>query len=162
MVAILAAIATPSILRGLPEKRLRSAARNLYADLQKARLLAVKHNTNVVVTFVLATGTYSYCTQFDATVTPYLCIESKTVTLGNGVNYGSGSAGDGNGGGECNVDKKDCTKASTIQFFYKGTASSNGSVYLQNQNDDICYALSVSNYGNVKIRRFNGKSWDEK
>lgn len=167
LVAILAAIAAPSILHGLPEKRLKSAARNLYADLQKARLLAVKLNTNVVVNFFPATGTYSYCNQFNTATTPITCVDSKTVALGNGVNYGSGSAGDGKGGGECNWEKKACTPANIFYFTYKGTAYTDvspggGTVYLQNQNDDVCYALSVSGLGNVRIRRFDGTGWDKK
>jgi prepilin-type N-terminal cleavage/methylation domain-containing protein len=158
IVCILAAIATPSFLRSLPEKRLRGAARNLYSDLQKARLLAVKLNTNVVVDFNTATGTYTYCNQFDVTTTPFTCIDSKTVTLESygGISYGYGKA----------TEKWDGTPIATdiakdISFSSTGTAFP-GTSYLQNQNQDICYAITTTNYGNVSIRRFNGTDWDKK
>ena len=58
LVGALAAISMPSFLRGMPEKRVKAAARNMYANLQKARLLAVKRNRKVTVRFHEADGYY--------------------------------------------------------------------------------------------------------
>ncbi|MCW5200416.1 GspH/FimT family pseudopilin [Desulfobulbus sp. F4] len=173
IVAILSAIALPGILKGVPEKRLRGAARNLYSDMQKARLLAVKYNTTVTVNFDKTNGTYTYCNQFDycnssttappCNKTPPLkltCIDSKIVTLEKGVSYGIGSAGKNNSS-DCDWKKDKCSEANTIEFTYRGTASSDGSAYLQNDAKDVCYAVSANSYGYVRIRRFNGSKWED-
>ncbi len=49
IIGILAAIAAPSFLSMRPNMRLKAAARGLYSNMQKAKLEAVKRNTNVVV-----------------------------------------------------------------------------------------------------------------
>lgn len=48
---ILAAIATPHVLTWMDNTRLRSAVMDLFADLQHARLVAVRVNRNVIVDF---------------------------------------------------------------------------------------------------------------
>lgn len=54
IVGVLAAIAIPNYFAWLPEKRLRSSTRDLYSDLQKAKLAAIKRNSNVAITFIVA------------------------------------------------------------------------------------------------------------
>ena len=56
IIAILAAVATPVILRWLPDYRLRMAARDLFSNMQLAKMTAVKSNTNVAVVFNQAVG----------------------------------------------------------------------------------------------------------
>ena len=56
IIAILATIAVPAAINGwLPNYRLKAATRNLYSNLQKARLEAVKRNIDVIVIFAPAT-----------------------------------------------------------------------------------------------------------
>ncbi|MCW5206950.1 GspH/FimT family pseudopilin, partial [Desulfobulbus sp. F5] len=52
LIGILSAIAAPNFLRSLPQKRLKAAARTLYADMQRARMSAVRRNSKVPVRFV--------------------------------------------------------------------------------------------------------------
>ncbi len=56
IIAILSAVATPVILRWLPDYRLRMAARDLFSNMQLAKMTAVKSNTNVAVVFNQAVG----------------------------------------------------------------------------------------------------------
>lgn len=56
IIGILSAIAIPAISNWLPNYRLKGAARDLYSNMQKARLEAVKRNTNIGISF--ATVTY--------------------------------------------------------------------------------------------------------
>ncbi len=49
LIGIMAAIAVPSFFSLLPNMRLKAAARGLYSNMQKAKIEAVKRNTNVVV-----------------------------------------------------------------------------------------------------------------
>jgi type IV fimbrial biogenesis protein FimT len=51
IIGVLAAIAIPSFSTMVPNYRLKAAARNLYSDMQKARLQAIKENTLVGVSF---------------------------------------------------------------------------------------------------------------
>ena len=49
IIGIAAAIAVPNILAWLPNMRLKTAARDLYSNMQKAKVEAVKRNQNVVI-----------------------------------------------------------------------------------------------------------------
>jgi len=150
LIGILSAIALPSLLGGMPEKRLKNTARNLYSDLQKARLQAVKENRNITVTFNTAGGTYSY-TEKDA-------VRTADLTDHGEVSYGLGSVS----GDICtwNIDNSSvCEQAAAIAFTNTGTATA-GSVYLQNKNKNACYAVNVTSFGAISIKRFNGSSWE--
>lgn len=59
IVAILAAIAFGSLQTQLPRARTKAAARALRSDLQKAKLEAVKRNTDCLVVFTVAAGNNS-------------------------------------------------------------------------------------------------------
>ncbi len=56
IVGVLAAVAVTSLVEQLPRARTKSAARQLRADLQKAKLEAIKRNTESLVDFTLAAG----------------------------------------------------------------------------------------------------------
>lgn len=64
IIGILSAIALPAIMKWLPNINLQSVARNLYSDIQLAKMQAIKTNTNVVLTFTPAAscpgGSYSF------------------------------------------------------------------------------------------------------
>jgi type IV fimbrial biogenesis protein FimT len=155
MVAVLSAIAVPSILRGLPEKRLKAAARNLYADMQRARLLAVKQNKSIKVIFDTAVSPGYYYFDDNGNAKWDTGEFRRNLSDQGGVDYGSGKAAkkwDGN---------PFTSLATNITFKFKGTADQ-GTTYLHNQGKDVCYAVTTTEFGNIKIRRFNGTSWDEK
>jgi type IV fimbrial biogenesis protein FimT len=57
IIAIMAAIAVPSIISWLPNYRLKAAASEMISNFQKAKLEAVKRNTDVVITFTKANAT---------------------------------------------------------------------------------------------------------
>ena len=56
IIGILAAIAIPNYINWLPNYRLKGAARDLYSNMQKARMVAVKTNTTSTMTFSAGTG----------------------------------------------------------------------------------------------------------
>ncbi|MCI5113635.1 MAG: prepilin-type N-terminal cleavage/methylation domain-containing protein [Candidatus Electrothrix sp. AW1] len=143
LIGLLSAIGLPSLLRNLPEKRLKNAARSLYADLQKAKLLAVKENKNVTVTFDTATKQYSFIDDDGNTVAP-------TVSLADSgaVQYG------------CNATSTNSTGIGNITFTNLGMANAED-IYLQDDNvQEVCYAVTVSMLGSVKILRYNGSIWE--
>ncbi|WP_321370650.1 GspH/FimT family pseudopilin [uncultured Desulfuromusa sp.] len=56
IIGIMSAIAIPAINSWAPNYRLKSAARELYSNMQKAKGAAVKTNTTVTMTFTAGTG----------------------------------------------------------------------------------------------------------
>lgn len=57
IIAILVAIAVPEIRSWLPNMRLKSAARDVYSNLQKSKLEAVKRNVCVGINYTSANAT---------------------------------------------------------------------------------------------------------
>ena len=51
IIGIMAAIAVPNIIAWLPNMRLKAAARDLYSNMQKARVEAVKRNVCIGISF---------------------------------------------------------------------------------------------------------------
>ncbi len=56
LLAVLAAIAIPNLSSWLPSYRLKSAARDLYSNMQKAKMAAIKSNSTVTLNFTASTG----------------------------------------------------------------------------------------------------------
>jgi prepilin-type N-terminal cleavage/methylation domain-containing protein len=51
IIGIMAAVAIPSFISGIPRRQLKSAARDLYGAVQQARILAVKNSQNYNLIF---------------------------------------------------------------------------------------------------------------
>jgi type IV fimbrial biogenesis protein FimT len=51
LISILSAIAIPSIMKWMPNYRLKAEARNLYSNMQKAKIEAVKRKQDVTILF---------------------------------------------------------------------------------------------------------------
>ena len=155
LVGILSAISIPSFLSALPEKRLKAAARNVYADLQRARVLAVKKNKKVTVRFNEAEEYYYIDEDEDG-------IDwNPGETRGNLSDYGGVVYGKGGAIKNWNKESIDhIVPYQDLSFQPVGTAK-NASVYLQYQGGDVCYAITATRHGAIRIRRFNGSSWDD-
>lgn len=163
IIGILSAVALPSFLRSLPEKRLKSAARNLYADLQKARLLAVKENKEVQVRFNTSPGPGYYYFDDDKNETWDTGEFRKDLADYGAVDYGCGAPKNWS---DHDLPDFGVTSAGAtgndgrITFGKTGTCNA-GSIYLESlNNQEVCYAVTVTNFGAVKIRRFSGSSWE--
>ncbi|MCI5194709.1 MAG: prepilin-type N-terminal cleavage/methylation domain-containing protein [Candidatus Electrothrix sp. AW5] len=158
LIGILSAISLPSLLKGLPEKRLKAAARNVYADLQKARLLAVKKNKKITVRFN-ESDRYYYFDEDKKGTAGYKEWNPDEIR-GNLADYGDVIYGKG-GAVKKWYNSVITNVASNHGIVFKPTGGAeNDSVYLQYPGHDVCYAITTTIYGAVKIRRFNGVSWD--
>ncbi|RWX49751.1 prepilin-type N-terminal cleavage/methylation domain-containing protein [Candidatus Electrothrix communis] len=164
IIGVMAAIGLPGLLRGLPEKRLKHATRNLYADLQKARLLAVKENRTAAnpanVIFDTVEGTYSY-PEGDGTSVVNLVDLYGDVIYGCDVAFNAGIKN----AWRLSTDDPDDTvpesglTSNIINFTNLGGANSED-VYLQSMNDTtVCYAVTVSPLGVVKVLRYYDSVW---
>ena len=149
LVGILTAIATPAFLSWLPDMRLKSASRDLYSNLQSAKLQAVKNNRRVSVRFntVANPGFYYFDMDNNAAFTP----GEFRVNLSDfpDVTFGSGNA---------TTDSNGATivQASIITFSSNGTANP-GTLFLANiQNPARCFSITTQTSGSVHIREYSG------
>ena len=142
LVGALSAVALPNFLRNLPEKRLKNAARNVFADMQKARLQAVKENREIVVSFDAA-GTYHFEDE-----------DGNTVWEGERLStYGDAAYG-------CSFIA-DAAVPDTITYTHLGETVSETdppppeeSIYLQSPSaPEVCYEVIVARFGSVSIER---------
>jgi len=58
IMGVLMAIAIPNFSQWIANYRLKAATREIYSNFQKARIEAIKTNSNIVVSFNLGAGTY--------------------------------------------------------------------------------------------------------
>lgn len=170
VIAIAAALASPAFLAMAPEMQLRGEAQELFSSIQEAKILAVKENRDITIRFdtpgfyyIDADGDGAYTLGekrvfFDEDLNGNGILDAGEDLNGNGrldtkygIGFGTGAA--------VNDWKGDpCVQAPFITFNSRGTTSA-ASVYIDNRNNDICYAVITQIAGSVKIRKFNGTSW---
>lgn len=156
IIGILAAIAIPSFNAWLPGMRLKSAARDVYSNLQKARLQALKENRPVPVRFVnTATNDYLYFDMDDDSVFDAGEYSLNITGYKSGVGFGHGSAINNWSG---TAIAGPLPTSPVLTFSNRGTAGI-GTVYLENERQDDCYAITVVSSGSIKLRRYSGTTW---
>ncbi len=164
ILGIMAAVAIPTFSVWMPSYRLKTAARDIYSDLQLAKLKAIRSNGDYAVVFNRGAGTYQVVSggpDRDFSTSGDNVIE-KTVTLSNyksGVSYGTGNAvNDWTGspvpgtGVSYNPER--------VVFNSHGMTNDAGYVYVDNENDDKCYAVGTLLTGVIFMQRWNGSTWD--
>jgi prepilin-type N-terminal cleavage/methylation domain-containing protein len=135
---IFIAIGVPNFMSWLPKYRLKSAVRDLYSNMQLAKMTAVKSNQNCTVT---------YSTDPDQYVLSGAL--SKTVVLGD---YGSGINFNGPG--------SETFAAAIITFNSRGTSNS-GYAYLSNSGNTAYYKVGPLSSGVIKLQKWvDGSSWE--
>ena len=163
IMAVLAATAIPTFSVWLPNYRLKRAARDLYSNLQLAKMGSVNNNTDWAVIFnnASAPGTYAIATSpgedgdwegpgGDDTI-------EKIVDLSGykGVRYGHGTAGVALGG---TFDDEITYNNDRAVFNSRGTCSA-GYVYLQNERNTV-YAVGTRSSGVILLRKWTGSGWE--
>jgi prepilin-type N-terminal cleavage/methylation domain-containing protein len=174
IIGILAAVAIPAYSTWVPDYRLKSAARDLYSNLQRAKMGAIKNNSEWRV-------------YFDNSVSPgryFLCSGSGADGSWNGpaamgmggdddvemtfnlseypdVDYGNGDAGSqiaGFGTGDAFGSAIDF-ETDAANFTPRGTVDLRGYVYLTNAKG-TCYAVGTpSPAGVIVLRRWLSGAW---
>jgi len=134
LLALLTAVGVPNFLGWLPKYRLRCAARDLYSNLQLAKMTAIKTNVNCNV---------GYQKNPDRYAIPLL---NKTVTLSD---YKSGIQFQG-------PDSQTFAVAS-ITFNPRGTSNA-GYAYLTNSGKTAYYRVGPLTSGVIKLQKWNGGS----
>lgn len=163
IIGIMSSIAVPAIRTWAPNYRLKSAAREVFSNLQKARSMAVKFNRNTAVVFDTANSRVVLCDNWDTSVSPSICIgEQHTVdfvSAGYGIGYGHGNATQDVPGGAFPLG--DVTfSANTAVFNSRGLlAGTSGYVYLDHQTNTATYAVGSLTSGVVRILKWQGGIW---
>jgi type IV fimbrial biogenesis protein FimT len=138
VIGIFVAIGVPNFMSWLPKYRLKSAVRDLYSNMQLAKMTAVKSNQNCIVT---------YSTDPDQYVLSGAL--SKTVVLGD---YGSGV--------NFNGPDNETFAVTTITFNSRGTSNA-GYAYLSNSGNTGYFRVSPLTSGVIKLQKWvGGSSWE--
>jgi type IV fimbrial biogenesis protein FimT len=155
VIAILSAIAVPNIISWLPNYRAKAAARDMISNFQKAKMAAVKRNTDVVITFT--TGAYSPNGQVgsyqifvdddgDGNFTAGVDHELAQVNMPRNVSLYSAN--------------NTTFTGDTTGFNSRALPLKKGSVKIRN-NKSRYYKASLSFAGNVKLRMSSdGITWN--
>jgi type IV fimbrial biogenesis protein FimT len=153
IIGILSAIAIPGFSAWLPGYRLKAAARDIYSNMQMAKMGAVRTNRTWTVVFSSGTTNY-YQVRSDTRV-------ERTVNLadyGSNITFGAGNATDDiPGGGGAPADSITYA-ADILSFTSRGSASETGYVYIQNGNNDT-YGVGTRITGVVILRRWKN-GWE--
>ena len=166
VLGLLAAIAIPAYSRWVPDYKLKRAAQELYANLQMAKIGAVKENSDWAVVFDANNNAYYVCLNAGSDndwATFSDNTKKKIVKLadyGDTLTFGSGNATD-------DMDKSGHPPSDSITypndvviFTPKGLCDA-GVVYLQNSKKSS-YAIETRNTGVIFLRKWNpsSSSWE--
>jgi type IV fimbrial biogenesis protein FimT len=158
ILGILMAIAIPSFSSWLPEYRLKCAVRELYSNMQFAKMRAIRAHETYSLTFNYTGNSYTL-QRPDASI-------KKNINFLNydpygNVGYGKGSAtkGANSSGGPIPSDFISFQN-NRASFNSRGTGS-NGYVYLAN-NKGTAYAVGIWSAGFIVIKKWNNttKTWE--
>jgi Tfp pilus assembly protein FimT len=136
LLAIVTAAGVPNFLSWLPKYRLKSAARDLYSNLQLAKMSAVRANTKCKILYYKNPDRYS------------VDLLKKTIRLSD---YGSGIRFQG---------PNDQTFAVPVITFNSRGTSNSGYAYLTNSGNTAYYRVGPLTSGAVKLQKWSGgTSW---
>lgn len=136
LLAILAGVGVPNFLNWLPKYRLRSAARDLYSNLQLAKMSAIKANKKCRVNYYKNPDRYT------------VDLLSKTIRLSD---YKSGITFQG--------PNNQTFAVAAITFNSRGTGNS-GYAYLTNSGNTAYYRVGPLTSGAIKLQKWGGgTSW---
>ena len=172
LISILVLMAGPAITDGLPGSRLRTAARDLYGHLQRAKLEAIQSSGECAVYFNAENGRYQIVSggpdgvcngpplghppvpQNDDILLNHICI----FDYGSGVAYGSGDA-TRTVPGSAAVPVTVSYANNWIRFNSKGMAREMGYVYLTNC-EGSAYAVGTPSFaGATVLKKCFGRTW---
>lgn len=136
VLGILTVAGATNFLSWLPKYRLKSAARDLYSNMQLAKMAAIRANGNCSILYSSNPDQYT------------VSLLNKTVVLGD---YGSGVNFDG--------PSNETFAVATITFNSRGT-SNQGYAYLSNSGNTAYYRVGPLLSGVINLQKWDGGSWE--
>ncbi len=161
IMAILAGITIPTLGTTLDRYRLKDATRDLVSFMQDAKMAALAQNTDQVIRFDESASPGFY--YWDLNDNASHDTDEPRIDLndyGSEIDYGSGST-------STNWEPEAISSTKLVTFDGKELTFSDrgmgepGTVYLQNKNADICFAVTVLFTGSIKIREWTGTVWND-
>lgn len=150
----------------LAHYRLKSAARDLATNLERARGNAIKENQLYRVVFDTGANTYQFQTagpDKDFTTTgDNTPVDGSLVTLSkykNGIKFGRGGISTAPPMGAISSDVTFPSNYVTFNFSGSPVKDEQGFCYLTNDQGDV-YAVGVLPSGVVRVHRWTGKAWN--
>ncbi len=164
IIGIMVAIAIPSFSTWLPNYRLRNAARDLYTNMQKAKIGAIKSNSNWAIVFDFANKRYRICSDdggdgdwTDEDETEESIVHLPVKYEGN-VDYGHGNATGPIGGTWGGNDISYNSPVDVAVFNPRGTCNA-GYVYIEN-GKNTTYGIGTRSSGVILLRKWTGSAWE--
>ena len=143
IMGIAASIAIPGFSSWLPKYKLKSAATDLFSNMQLARFGAIKRNANSSITYSTSPHQYQYTHPTSGTL--------MTVVLGD---YGSGVKFQ-------RPDAGAVIPGAPITFIPRGTCQVGaGYAYLSNDRNSAYYRVGPLTSGVITIKKWDGSSWE--
>lgn len=163
IIAVMAAIAIPALNTWGPNYRLKGAVRDVYSAMQKARILAVKTNTDTAVIFDPANNKYDLCDEWDVSATPP-CVGNTQAfdlsTLPNGIGFGHGSATASATTPPGVFPADNVSYASDVATFNSRGLCNSGYVYLDHDKNTTTYAVGSLSSGSIRMFKWQGGAWE--
>lgn len=165
VIGILTAIAVPNYLDWLPEQGLKKLARDIYGDMQFAKMNAIKQHKEWCIIYDPTTKKYHVCSERGdddswTAIDDNVIVKTYTFRSLSGLKYGKGDA------------TKNATSAGGTNFpadfvsFNSNHATFNeigfglaGYVYVENSKDSA-YAIGKESTGFIKIKKWTGSAWE--
>ena len=168
ILAVLATVAIPTFSVWLPDYRLKRAARDLYSNLQRAKLGAVNANETWGVFFDngVTPGRYSIWSlgpnrTWDSGGGDDV-LQNIRVSLSEyeGVDYGSGNAPTNVQGNPFGPVITYVTPNNVAIFTSRGTVNNMGYVYLSNPRGSAYAVGTPSPAGVIVMKKYTGGGWE--
>lgn len=153
ILGILASIAIPQYSEWMPKYRLKSAAMDIYSNMQLARLMAIKSNKSYRLIFFVTAGNGTYIVRRpDGTIEKR--IDFRDYDPSGTIGYGGGNAiKSATKSGSPLPDDGISFNYNTATFNSRGTGSS-GYVYIENSRG-TAYAIGTLSSGVIVLKKWN-------
>jgi len=160
IMGIAVSVAIPGFSRWLPDYRLKSAATDLYTNLQLTKMYAIRDSTDWSLSFSTTFDAYVFKKGGVQQTQPAVVLLSRYK---GGVDFGYGNATD-------SIPSSGSPPAAVVTFPYhdpyyevtfnsRGLADSEGYVYLQNSKN-ATYAVGSLTTGFILMRKWTGTAWE--
>ena len=164
IVSVVIGIVTPNIRDWLPDYYLKMAARDLYSNMQLAKINAMKQNTDWAIVFDTDSNKYYVCSARGADDSWNLkdnTIEKEVFLPDKGdVRYGHGKASkDATDDGGKSFSDDDVTFNGNYATFNAMGSGLSGYVYIEN-NKNTTYAVGKEATGFISMKKWNGTEWE--
>lgn len=148
IVGLVATIVAPPLIDSMKSYSHRAAARDLMNSAQEAKSIAVRENRDCSVTFDATAKNFTLdpggrSRIYDATTygSGIRLVDDSETTCGNASQNWAGAA---------------IAPATSIGFNSRGRALATNTVYMENTVDGVCYALTITIPGALRLRKYNG------